>query len=228
MKSALSLLSVMILLSGQVWAAEATALKSSKDKLSYSIGVSVGKTIQQQELDIDVNKVVVGLKDVLKKGKLAMTEDEMRQILTALQKDLMEKQIAKNKDIAEKNKKEGEAFLAENKKKEGVITLPSGIQYKIITASVGKKPTEADTIECNYRGTLINGTEFDSSYRTGKAATFKLSTLIPGWRDALVLMPVGSKWQIFIPAALAYGERGQGPITPNSTLIFEVELLAIK
>jgi FKBP-type peptidyl-prolyl cis-trans isomerase FklB len=126
------------------------------------------------------------------------------------------------------NKKEGDAFLAENMKKEGVMALPSGLQYKILKAGSGKMPTDADTVECNYRGTFINGTEFDSSYRTGKPATLKVKGVIPGWQEALKLMPVGSKWQLFIPPQLAYGERGSGPIGPNATLIFDLELLAIK
>jgi FKBP-type peptidyl-prolyl cis-trans isomerase FklB len=130
---------------------------------------------------------------------------------------------------AEDNRKAGESFLAENKKKEGVVTLPSGLQYKVLKAGDGKKPTDADTVECHYRGTLINGTEFDSSYLTGQPATFKIAGVIPGWREALKLMPVGSKWQLFVPSQLAYGARGKGgSIGPNAALIFEVELLAIK
>jgi FKBP-type peptidyl-prolyl cis-trans isomerase FklB len=130
---------------------------------------------------------------------------------------------------AEDNKKAGESFLAENKKKEGVVTLPSGLQYKVLKAGDGKKPTDTDTVECNYRGTHIDGTEFDSSYRTGQPATFKVAGVIPGWREALKLMPVGSKWQIFVPSQLAYGTRGKpGSVGPNAALIFEVELLAIK
>jgi FKBP-type peptidyl-prolyl cis-trans isomerase FklB len=129
----------------------------------------------------------------------------------------------------EENKKAGEAFLAQNKGKQGVVTLPSGLQYKILKAGNGKKPTENDTVECNYRGTLINGTEFDSSYRRGQPATFGVGQVIPGWREALQLMPVGSKWELYVPPDLAYGERGAGrDIGPNSTLVFEVELLGIQ
>jgi len=146
------------------------------------------------------------------------------------QVDLRQKQAEATKLAAEKNKKEGEAFLVENKRKEGVVTLPSGLQYKILKAGTGKKPTEGDTVECIHRGTLIDGTEFDSSYRSKKPMTFKVSGgIIQGWSEALKLMPVGSKWQLFIPPQLAYGDRGAGDIIgPNATLIFEVELLAVK
>jgi len=142
---------------------------------------------------------------------------------------MRQKQQAEMQQQGETNKKEGEAFLAANKGKEGIVTLPSGLQYKILTAGTGSKPTSADTVVCNYRGTLINGTEFDSSYKRGQPATFPVSGVIKGWTEALPMMPVGSKWQLFIPADLAYGDRAPGPeIGPNSTLIFEVELLSIQ
>jgi FKBP-type peptidyl-prolyl cis-trans isomerase FklB len=157
-----------------------------------------------------------------------MTEEEIRQTMMAFQKEMMAKQEEQMKKAGEKNKKEGEAFLAENKKKEGVITLPSGLQYKVIKAGQGKKPQASDKVTVHYRGTLINGTEFDSSIRRGQPATFPVSGIIPGWSEALQLMQEGAQWQLFIPPNLAYGERGAGNVIgPNSTLIFEVELISV-
>jgi FKBP-type peptidyl-prolyl cis-trans isomerase FklB len=150
--------------------------------------------------------------------------------LMQLQKEMQEKQQAKAAAEGDANKKEGDAFLAANKTKEGVVTLPSGLQYKILKEGNGPKPTASDSVVCNYKGTLINGTEFDSSYKRGEPATFPVTGVIKGWTEALQLMPVGSKWQLFIPPDLAYGPRGTpgGPIGPNATLIFEVELISIK
>jgi len=169
------------------------------------------------------------LRDALSGAKLLMTEEDLRATLSAFQTEWKQKRAQALRLPAEENRKAGEAFLAENRSKEGVVTLPSGLQYKVLKAGDGKKPTEADTVECRYRGTLLNGNEFDSTDRAGKPATFKLSGVIPGWKEALQLMPVGSKWQLFIPSQLAYGEQGSGRyIGPNATLVFEVELLAIK
>jgi FKBP-type peptidyl-prolyl cis-trans isomerase FklB len=158
-----------------------------------------------------------------------MTEQEVNETLTAFQKEMAAQQAERNKILVEKNKKEGEIFLAENKKKEGVVTLPSGLQYKVIKEGTGETPKLTDTVTVNYSGTLIEGTEFDSSYRRGQPATFPVKGVIAGWTEALQLMKVGSKWQLFIPSNLAYGERGAGrDIGPNTTLIFDVELLSIK
>jgi FKBP-type peptidyl-prolyl cis-trans isomerase FklB len=162
-------------------------------------------------------------------GKTLMTPEEAQAALMEVQNDLRKKQQEKMQVAGEANKKEGDAFLAANKSKEGVVTLPSGLQYKILTAGTGAKPSASDSVVCNYRGTLINGTEFDSSYKRGQPATFPVSGVIKGWTEALQLMPVGSKWQLFIPAALAYGDRGAGgEIGPSATLIFEVELMSIQ
>jgi FKBP-type peptidyl-prolyl cis-trans isomerase FklB len=169
------------------------------------------------------------LKDSLAGGKTLLTDDQAKAALTEVQNELRKKQQEQMQAAGEMNKKEGETFLAANKGKDGVVTLPSGLQYKILTQGTGPKPTSADTVVCNYRGTLINGTEFDSSYKRGQPATFPVSGVIKGWTEALPLMSVGSKWQLFIPAELAYGERAPGPeIGPNSTLIFEVELISIQ
>jgi FKBP-type peptidyl-prolyl cis-trans isomerase len=158
-----------------------------------------------------------------------MTEDEARAAMMAVQTELRKKQQEKMQEAGAANKKEGESFLAANKTKDDVVTLPSGLQYKILTQGTGPKPTASDSVVCNYRGTLINGAEFDSSYKRGQPATFPVGGVIKGWTEALQLMPVGSKWQLFVPSDLAYGERGSGPnIGPDSTLVFEVELLSIE
>ena len=217
------------------------ALKSQKDKISYAIGMNMWANLngllQKDGVDVDPNIVLQGIKDSMKGSKLLLTEDEEHAVMSELQKQVMAKQReammkqdAEMKAAAEPNKKEGEAFLAANKAKEGVVTLPSGLQYKVITQGSGPKPGPTDTVVCNYRGTLINGTEFDSSYKRGEPLAFQLNRVIRGWGEALQLMPVGSKWQLFIPSDLAYGEQGtpDGTIGPNSTLIFEVELVSIQ
>ncbi|MBI3754671.1 MAG: FKBP-type peptidyl-prolyl cis-trans isomerase, partial [Deltaproteobacteria bacterium] len=168
------------------------------------------------------------IKDALSGGKPLMTDKEIQETMTAFQKEMTAKQAGRAKVLGEKKKKEGETFLAANKKKEGVKTTSSGLQYKVIKAGSGAKPKTTDSVTVNYRGALIDGTEFDSSYKRGEAATFPLNGIIPGWVEALQLMPVGSKWQLFVPFNLAYGEHGQGrEIGPNATLIFEVELISI-
>ena len=217
------------LLTAQVNAAEQPALKTQKEKRSYGIGVDMSRNFKKQGVDFDTEALLKGFRDESSGKKLRMTEEEMRATLSAYQQELMQKRTQAMRAAAEENKKIGEAFLEENKKKEGVVTLPSGLQYKILKAGEGKMPAESDKVECNYRGTLINGTEFDSSYKRGNPAVFSVTGLIPGWTEALKIMPVGSKWQLFIPPQLAYGERGVGnTIGPNATLIFELELLAIK
>jgi UDP-GlcNAc:undecaprenyl-phosphate/decaprenyl-phosphate GlcNAc-1-phosphate transferase len=211
------------------YAQEAPAPKTQKEKVSYSLGVDVAKSFSKMGMDLDIDVFIKGLKDGFSGNKPLMTDDEMHATMSAFQNDLMKKQAQGKQTAAEENKKTGEAFLAENKKKEGVVTLPSGLQYKILKAGKGKKPIDSDTVECHYRGTLIDGTEFDSSYSRGKPASFPVGGVIAGWTEALKLMPVGSKWQLFVPSQLAYKERGAGAdIGPNSTLIFEVELLGIK
>jgi FKBP-type peptidyl-prolyl cis-trans isomerase FklB len=207
----------------------APPLTTQKDKFSYALGMNLGTSLHRQSVPVDPNILLRGLKDALAGGKTALTEDQAKAALREVQNEMRQKQQAEMQQQGEANKKEGEVFLAANKGKEGIVTLPSGLQYKILTAGTGPKPTSADTVVCNYRGTLINGTEFDSSYKRGQPATFPVSGVIKGWTEALPMMPVGSKWQLFIPADLAYGDRAPGPeIGPNSTLIFEVELLSIQ
>jgi FKBP-type peptidyl-prolyl cis-trans isomerase FklB len=210
-------------------ATAAPALNTTKDKVSYAIGADLGNKLKTSSIDIDPNILTRALKDVLTGAKTAMNDEEIRTTLTDLTKDLQAKQATLNKEKSDKNKKEGEAFLAANKSKEGVVALPSGLQYKIIKAGTGPKPTAADTVVCNYKGTLIDGKEFDSSYKRGQPATFPVGGVVKGWTEALQLMPVGSTWQLFIPADLAYGDRQAGPdITPGATLVFEVELMSIQ
>jgi FKBP-type peptidyl-prolyl cis-trans isomerase FklB len=205
------------------------ALDTPKAKASYAIGLNIGKGMNKSTLALDTNIFIQGLKDGLTGSKALMSDDEVKAVLTELQAQLRQAAEEKARQLGEANKKEGEAFLAANKEKEGVVTLPDGLQYKVLTAGTGPTPTANDMVVCNYRGTLIDGTEFDSSYKHGQPATFAVSQVIRGWAEALQLMPVGSKWQIFLPAEMAYGPRGAGPdIGPNATLIFEVELLSIQ
>jgi FKBP-type peptidyl-prolyl cis-trans isomerase FklB len=204
------------------------ALVTDKDKQSYSIGVNVGKSLHRDSIDVEPKVVLQGLEDALADGKLLLTDDEMKTVMTALQTKVRQQLEEKRLAQAETDQKDGAAFMAANATKEGVVTLPSGLQYKILVAGTGPKPTATDSVVCNYRGTLLDNTEFDSSYKRGQPVTITVGGVIKGWTEALQLMPVGSKWQLFIPPNLAYGERGQGPIGPNSTLIFEVELLSIQ
>ncbi len=204
-------------------------LHTPKEKFSYALGVRLGMNVKKQGVEIDPAILQRGLKDALAGGKTLLTEEQVQSTLMEVQTEIRQKQMAAMQAEGEANKKAGEEFLAANKAKEGVVALPSGLQYKILTAGTGPKPTATDTVECNYRGTLIDGKEFDSSAKAGKPVTFPVNGVIKGWTEALQLMPVGSKWQLFIPSDLAYGDRGVSPeIGPGSTLIFEVELVSIK
>jgi FKBP-type peptidyl-prolyl cis-trans isomerase FklB len=204
-------------------------LKTDKEKFSYALGMNVGETLHKQSVPVDTTILLRGLRDALAGGKTALTDQQAHEAIANVQNQIRAKMQEKAKIMGEANKKEGNEFLAANKSKGGVVTLPSGLQYKIETQGTGPKPTPNDTVVCNYRGTLVNGTEFDSSYKRGQPASFPVNGVIKGWTEALQLMPVGSKWQLFIPPDLAYGERGQGPdIGPDATLIFEVELISIQ
>ncbi len=206
-------------------------LKTQKEKASYAIGVNMGKGLHRDGVDVDPASISRGIRDALAGNKLALTDDEMKAALMALQADLKKKADTEMATAGAANKKEGETFLAANKAKEGVVTLPDGLQYKILTPGNGPKPTATDTVVANYKGTLINGTEFDSSYKRGQPVTFPVGQVIKGWTEILQLMPVGSKWEVYIPSDLAYGPQGPGragPIGPDQTLVFEIELVSIQ
>jgi FKBP-type peptidyl-prolyl cis-trans isomerase len=201
---------------------------TEKDKTNYAIGVQIAMGLKSQGVDIDPEMIAKGLKDVVSGAKLLMSDQDLGVTLNALQDQIKAKQAELMTKMAADNKKAGDAFFAENGKKDGVVTLPSGLQYKILTAGSGKKPAATDVVSCNYRGTLIDGTEFDAS-QAGKPATFQVGGVIPGFKEVLQLMPVGSKWQVFIPSDLAYGPSGAGnTIAPNQTLIFDLELVSIQ
>jgi len=193
-----------------------------------NVGANIGKGLEREGIELDQAMFFRGMKDALVGDKLLMTDDEAKAAFTAYQKEAHEKQEAKMKVLGEQNKKAGEAFLAANKSKEGVVTLPSGLQYKIEKQGKGPKPVSSDTVECDYRGTLIDGKEFDSSYKRGKSLSIPVTGVIKGWTEVLQLMPVGSKYQVFVPSDLAYGARGPAEIGPDATLIFEIELLSIQ
>jgi len=204
-------------------------LKTQKEKFSYAIGMKMGGNFKKQAVPIDAAILSRGIKDALGGGKTLLTDEEAQAAIMEVQKEMQAKMQEKNKEAGDANKKQGESFLATNKGKEGVVALPSGLQYKIEKAGTGPKPTANDSVVCNYRGTLIDGKEFDSSYKRGQPATFPVTGVIKGWTEALQLMPVGSKWQLFIPSDLAYGDRGAGAdIGPGATLVFEVELMSIE
>lgn len=222
-----------VVLAANLMAADQPEAKSAfatpKDKVSYCIGLSMGSSWKKQALDVNPDMVAKGLKEGMSDAKPALTEDEVRQTLMEFQKEMMGKQQEKAKVLGEKNKKDGEAFLAENKKKDGVKVTDSGLQYIIEKEGSGVKPSATNTVVANYRGTLLDGTEFDSSYKRGEPAEFPVDGLIKGWTEALQLMNAGSKYKLFIPSELAYGEQGAGDkIGPNATLIFELELISIK
>lgn len=205
------------------------SLKTSKEKISYAVGAQIGADMKRQAVDIDPEVLGKGVKDGFQGSKMLLTEQEMREAINSLQQQMAVKQGERMRVLGAKNKQQGAAFLAENKKKEGVKVTPSGLQYKVIKEGAGKIPKADDTVTVNYRGALVDGVEFDSSYKRGEPTTFPVKGVIKGWTEALQLMKVGSKWQLFIPSDLAYGEQGAGRVIgPNSTLIFEVELLGIK
>lgn len=215
----------ILLFAFQVSAEENLVLRNQKEKMSYIIGMDIGNNLKKQSIDVDPNILVRGIQDALSAAKSLLTEKEIRDTLTAFQKE----RSAKQEEVGKKNKNEGETFLIANGKKEGVKTLASGLQYKVIKAGTGKKPKINDSVTTHYRGTLVDGTEFDSSYKRGQPVTFPVSGVIAGWTEALQLMEEGAKWQLFIPPNLAYGERGMGGVIgPNATLIFEIELISVQ
>jgi FKBP-type peptidyl-prolyl cis-trans isomerase FklB len=210
------------------FAGEKVELKGQKDKESYSLGYQFGQSMKAQKVDINLDVYASGIRDGLGGAKPVLSQEEIQKTTVELQKRIMVARQKDLKDKAEKNLAEGKAFLEENKKKEGVKTLPSGLEYKVLTEGSGKAPKADDEVTVNYRGTLIDGREFDNSYARGKPATFQVSKVISGWKEVLQLMKEGARGQLFIPPELGYGERGAGSIPPNSTLIFDVELISVK
>ena len=203
-------------------------LENEHHEQSYALGLNLSDQLKQQGMDVDLDVFVQGFKDGYAGESALLSADEALEVLIQMKREQQARQQAEENKMAEENKKAGEAFLAENGKKEGVVTLDSGLQYKVIKTGEGPKPKKTDTVSCHYRGTLLDGTQFDSSYDRGAAAEFRVDQLIPGWTEALQLMPSGSKWELYIPHYLGYGARQAGQIGPNSTLIFELELIEIK
>ncbi len=216
MKLQLTVIACVMLMTTSAMAADKLELKNQKDKLGYAIGLDLGKNLKKNAVDVDLNVLVQGIKDGFSGGQALLTDEQVRETYAVFQQERIQK-----------SKQEGDAFLAANKKKDGVITLKSGLQYKIIKHGSGKTPKATDSVTVNYRGTLIDGTEFDSSYRRNQPATFTVNGVIPGWTEALQLMKEGATWQLYIPSNLAYGERGAPSIPPNSVLIFDVDLISV-
>ena len=221
----------VFLVAGSAYAGEQFELKDDKDKESYSIGINIGNSLKKQSLDIRLDPLTQGLRDAFSDEEKLMTDQEVNQTLRRLQGEITAQRTAEKRAIAEKNKAASEAFLNENKEKEGVITLPSGLQYRVIKEGDkdAESPSVSDTVLVHYKGMLIDGTEFDSSYTRGEPATFRVNGVIPGMTEALQLMKTGAKWELFIPPDLGYGERGAGRlIGSNQTLVFELELISFE
>lgn len=213
----------------QIHADDKVVLKDQRDKAGYSIGANIGSGLKQDAVDVNIDALVAGLKDSFAGGPAQLTPEQQREALATFQKEMTEKATAERKAAGEKARKEGDDFLAANKAKDGVKALPSGLQYKVLSEGNGAQPKPTDQVTVNYRGTLVDGTEFDSSYKRGEPVTIGVSEVIKGWSEALPLMKTGAKWQLFVPATLAYGEHGAGrEIPPHAALIFEVELVGVK
>src|SRR5882672_6868049 len=206
-RTAIAVLALGLLACGASAQDAPAALKTQKEKLSYAIGMEMGKGVKSQGLDVDPGLISQGLKDAISGGNALMTDDELKTVISGLQEEIKQKQMQAMDAAAAENKKQGDAYLAENGKKEGVVILPSGLQYKVITAGKGRKPAETDTVMCNYKGTFPDGTVFDSSPEGGKPVPFEIKSVIPGFKEALQLMPIGSKWQIVVPPTLGYGDQ---------------------
>jgi FKBP-type peptidyl-prolyl cis-trans isomerase len=229
MKAPVAIVLCMVFLSGVSAAAEKKESKEQKDKISYSVGYQVGGDFKRQGVELNPKLFLKGVQDAMSGAKPQMTPQEMNQTLVDLKKKIVADERKDRQAKAQKALAEGEAFLAANGKKEGVVTLPTGLQYKVVREGSGASPKATDNVTVNYRGTLVDGTEFDSSYKRNKPAAFRVDRVIPGWTQALTMMKTGAKWQLFIPAKLGYGEHGAGTkIPPGSTLIFDVELVSVQ
>lgn len=221
----MSLLLLVLLMAVPAFAG---SLKEGQEQLSYAIGMSIGSDLLRQEIDLDLVQLSAGIAAAYSKADALMTDEEMVEVLVAYQQEMQQKQMAKAAEAAEGNRAAGKAYLEQNAKRDGVTTTDSGLQYEVLTAGEGATPSAEDQVTVNYRGTLVDGTEFDSSYKRGQPATFQVGGVIPGWTEALQLMHEGTKLKLTIPPELAYGDRGAPPVIgPGSTLIFEVELIKI-
>jgi FKBP-type peptidyl-prolyl cis-trans isomerase FklB len=228
MKVRILICAVMICLACPLFAEERAPLKEKRDRMSYTIGVDIATTLKKESVDVNIDVVREAMRDVLSGGKLLLTDKEMAEIKAGAEKDISEKKKSDMAALSEKNRKEEEKFLAENKNKEGVVTLPSGLQYKIVKAGAGVKPKEDDVISVHYRVMRLDGSEIESSHKKGEPETFSLDNVVPGWREGAMLMPSGSKWTLFVPSKLAYGEDGVGEIVgPCAMLIFDLELVKV-
>jgi FKBP-type peptidyl-prolyl cis-trans isomerase FklB len=225
----LTTFTIVLLAIGCTAADKTPKLETLMDKVSYSIGLNIGKDFKAQNIEVNPQLLARGIKDAISDTKPLLTDEEIQEAIGSFQQERMAEAEEMAKAAGEKNRQEGESFLLENAKKEGVVTLPSGLQYKVIEEGTGKSPEPGDQVTVHYRGTLVDGTEFDSSYERGEPVTFPVGGVIPGWTEALQLMKEGAKWQLFIPPSLAYGEKGAGQVIgPNATLIFDVELISIQ
>ena len=226
------ILSIVVLtftFTANISATQKTKLVSEKEKISYSIGLSIGNNFKQQKIDIEMDSLAQGIEDALTGAKQKMTQEEIRQTMEAFRRQMQARAESNRQAASSGNQVEGEKFLAQNKKRKNVVTLASGLQYEIVNKGSGKRPGLTDTVVTHYKGTLISGKEFDSSYKRGQPAEFPVNGVIKGWTEALQLMQQGAKWKLYIPADLAYGSRGAGnSIGPNEALIFEIELLEVK
>jgi FKBP-type peptidyl-prolyl cis-trans isomerase FklB len=225
----LTTFTIVLLAIGCTAADKTPKLETLMDKVSYSIGLNIGKDFKSQNIEVNPELLARGIKDAISDTKPLLTDEEIQEAIGSFQLERLAEAEEMAKAAGEKNRQEGESFLLENAKKEGVVTLPSGLQYKVIEEGTGKSPEPGDQVTVHYRGTLVDGTEFDSSYERGEPVTFPVGGVIPGWTEALQLMKEGAKWQLFIPPSLAYGEKGAGQVIgPNSTLIFDVELISVQ
>jgi FKBP-type peptidyl-prolyl cis-trans isomerase FklB len=225
-----SLIASSMILSAPIFAEKQNMqLKTDDDKMSYSIGVDIGKSFNKQQINIKLDSFMLGIKEGQQDNPTLLSNEEIQQMLLALQSQMIKKQQEASQEIAVKNKSQGDTFLSENKKRKEIKTTKSGLQYRVIKSGSGSAPKAEDTVTTHYRGTLIDGTEFDSSYSRGQPATFKVNGVIKGWTEALQMMQPGAKWELYVPSTLAYGEHGVGNIIgPNATLIFEVELVSVE